>query len=494
MTQSDRTTERILRALGVKQIPALLASERLKRPRPLQPALDTAFCPLVVKAPPRRPIFRGRCQTRARILAARLESRSRYVTSQEPTSAVDRIPAAQAGDAAVLILNHNGRDVLPTCLQTALQLHGLSSPAAVVVADNGSTDDSAEEARRSFPGITVLRWSGNLGFAAGNNRALHALEHEFVLLANSDTALAPDVLTRLAACLGDDVACAGARLVDWAGRRLDFDGGGMSLTGHGHALGIGQPAPAWEAAPRPTLFASGAAMLVHRPTFLRLGGFDADYFCYYEDVDFGWRLWLSGYRVLHVPTAVVRHRHGATARPLLRDQARLLYGRNALATVTKNYGSELLGRLLPAALALAAVRAGAPLAVIGEAGERVADRATSGRQAAGTGHLAAPGQLGLPLPDANWSGWSYLAPLEVDWPSLARRRMAVQALRKRSDGPILPLFAQPYAPVPPNRNGWRALALAVRTFGLDSCFGPPPLRLRLLAWLDRTPHRGDGPR
>ena len=48
-------------------------------------------------------------------------------------------------------------------------------------------------------------------------------------------------------------------------------------------------------------------MLIHRDTFLEVGGFDPEYFAYFEDVDLGWRLWVLGYRVVYAPDAVVRH-------------------------------------------------------------------------------------------------------------------------------------------------------------------------------------------
>ncbi len=420
---------------------------------------------------------------------------------------VDALPAGRPEDTAVVILNYNGRQILPTCVASALQLTGLSGPPAVVVVDNGSTDGSGEYVQHAFPGITVLRWDDNLGFAAGNNRAAEALDHEFVLFVNNDTCLAPDVLVELARHLGGEVACTGARLVDWSGRRLDFDGGGAALTGHGHALGYGRLAGQPSGKPRPTLFSSGAAMFIHRPTFLRLGGFDADYFCYYEDVDLGWRLWLAGYRVLHLDSAVVRHRHGATARPLLAGRQQRMYERNALATVVKNASGELLERLLPAVLGLAAVRAGAPRSVIreaaapgpwscptegGQATASMAGDADRTRSEAGEVAVAAGGptrpeeRLRLPLPGPGWSGWPYLTPLALDWPALALRRAAIQEARRRPDDAILPLFAQPYAPVPPDGSGWWALVEAVEAFGLQGDFGPLPRRARAVAWLQRA--------
>ncbi len=390
-------------------------------------------------------------------------------------------PTTGPGSIAVVILNHNGRQHLDPCLRAALALDGLPGPAAVVVADNGSDDGSVEHVRAAYPGVRVLPWGDNLGFAAGNDRAAEIVEAEHVLFLNNDTRITSDALRHLRKAVQDGTACAGARLVSWDGRRLDFDGGGASFTGHGHAAGHGQPvgsAPAGE--PRDTLFASGAAMLVERAVFLQVGGFDAGYFAYYEDVDFGWRLWLAGHRVVHVPAAVVHHRHHGTSGRWPAGVRARLFERNALATVAKNYAPEHLPRLLAAALALAAVRAGAPRGVIDaaaqdQAGLRpgVGGGIDGGRAVRGAA-ASEPVADGLPLPDPDWPGWPFLAPLDLDWPALARARAAVQALRRRADADVLPRLGQPYAPVPATPEAWAALVAAVDRFDLAPVLGPVP--------------------
>lgn len=372
---------------------------------------------------------------------------------------------------AVIVLNHNGRHHLEPCLTAILGLTGLPGRETVVVADNGSSDGSLDFVRQAFPGVAVLPLGANLGFAEGNNRAAEATAADHLLFLNNDTRIAPDALTHLWPAIQAGAVCAGARLVSWDGRRLDFDGGGAAFTGHGHALGFGRPVPGKRASagdprssqslnpdgqPHPTLFTSGAAMLIDRRTFLAVGGFDPDYFAYYEDVDLGWRLWLAGHSVIHVPAAVVHHRHHGTADRLPTGLQARLYERNALATVVKNYADDHLTRVLPAVLALAAFRASgeSPTALIEGAAQGDVD--------------------GFPFPGADWPGWSALADLDLDFEALARARARVQGLRRRPDGEILPLLVHPYAPVPPTAAGDRALRAVVARFGLESVFGPLP--------------------
>lgn len=361
------------------------------------------------------------------------------------------LPRATLADVAVVVLNYDGREHLATCLESLLSIEGLSSPEAILVADNGSTDGSLELLARRYPGVRSLAHGRNLGFAAGNNLAAEALASEYVLFLNNDTRIDSEALRHLCEAVGGEVACAGARLLNWDGRRLDFDGGGASFTGHGHSLGFGRCVPRRERARSATLFCSGAAMLIHRRTFLELGGFDPDYFFYYEDVELGWRLWVAGYACLHVPAAIVHHRHHGTAHRLHSPTAARLYERNALATVVKVYGEDLLPRVLPASLALAAHRAGADLEVIASAEPR-------------------PGPE-LPIPGPSWAGWQALAPLELDFEALLERRKGLQACRRRPDSEVLPLLVMPLAPVPAEPRAWRALGMAVKRFELEPVFG-----------------------
>ena len=354
-----------------------------------------------------------------------------------------------------------------------LALKGLAGPSAVIVADNGSTDGSLDWLSSAHPEVQSLDFEVNLGFAEGNNRAAAESEADYVLFLNNDTVIAPDALAWLVEVVQAGATCAGARLVSWDSRCLDFDGGGASFTGHGHAFGYGHAVgdgntvPQGETEPRaagsgtPTLFTSGAAMLIHRRTFLDLGGFDPTYFAYYEDVNLGWRLNLSGHKVVQLPAAIVRHFHGGTAGVVSGLTGRL-FERNALMTVAKNYDDVNARRVLPAALALAAVRAGADPDVI----------------TAATGlDDGAP----LPVPHADWAGWSSLAPLDLEWPAIAAARAKVQARRTAPDAQVIPLLGTPYAPVPPDRRGWQALSRAVHVFGLEDVFGPwrPSLAARL---------------
>jgi hypothetical protein len=91
-------------------------------------------------------------------------------------------------------------------------------------------------------------------------------------------------------------------------------------------------------------------MIVRREEFQRLGGFDSGYFAYLEDVDFGWRAWSAGRRIVFAPEGLVHHRSGATGDRLGNARRGFLFERNAFMTAYKNYDADLWPRMMPAIL------------------------------------------------------------------------------------------------------------------------------------------------
>ena len=258
---------------------------------------------------------------------------------------------------SIIVLNWNGRPYLAECLGS-LRSQTYDGPYQVVLVDNGSQDGSADYVEASFPGVRLIRSAVNLGFAAGNNLAARQLDTDLLAFLNNDTRTEPTWLDELvqSVTVAPDVACAGGRILSWDGKTVDFLGGGATLTGLGIQFGYGQPA-AVEAPAGDILFACGGSMIVKREPYLQIGGLDDDYFLFYEDLDLGWRFWLAGYRVRYAPGAIMYHRHHGGTRRFEDERLAVLYERNALYTIYKNYDDRHLAAVLPAALLLTAERA-----------------------------------------------------------------------------------------------------------------------------------------
>jgi hypothetical protein len=208
----------------------------------------------------------------------------------------------------VVVLNWNGKDVTPRCLDSIS--HSSCPPDQIVVVDNASTDGSADLICGRYPQVVVIVNDSNLGFAEGNNVGIqYLLERAFdlILLLNNDTALDSESLCELKRAAETLPAAAyGATIYELsAPGRLWYGGGSISrLTLDARH----KTAPAdTDNAPRPTDFITGCCIMFRSDALRSIGLLDRDFFAYYEDVDWCLRAGASGGRLLHVPNAIIRH-------------------------------------------------------------------------------------------------------------------------------------------------------------------------------------------
>jgi GT2 family glycosyltransferase len=249
-------------------------------------------------------------------------------------------------EAAVIVLNYNGRAFLDACLNS---LTALASPARLVLADNGSSDGSLAYVRERYPAVETLDLGRNLGFVSGYNAAIQQVAEPWLVLLNNDAVLQPDWVQILLHWAAEHprAAVLGGKLLfepTQPGNSSVLQSAGASFTDAGTAFEIGWGLPdqgQYEAA-RVVGAIPGAALLVRRDVFLELGGFDESYEAYLEDVDLCWRAWLRGYEVHYVPGAVAHHRYGASAGGRASAYRIRLMQQNRLTNMFKNLGAASL--------------------------------------------------------------------------------------------------------------------------------------------------------
>jgi GT2 family glycosyltransferase len=361
---------------------------------------------------------------------------------------------------SIIVPNWNGEEHLADCL-SSLKQQDYGGPIEVVVVDNGSTDGSVQLLKQEYPWVKLVRLATNVGFAGACNRGAREASGEIALFLNNDTKVGAAWARELAGCFDEaDVAAAGAKILDWEGKRIDFVGGTLSFFGHAHQISQGENDHGQFDVSRNILFPCGGAMAVRRDVFLEAGGFDEDYFIYFEDVDVGWRLWLMGHRIVFCPTAITYHKLSSTRPRRVAESTKLLYERNALATITKNYDDASLARILPAALLLCSAR----FLSFAEIDEHLY------RPEAWRGRLRRP-------PDTETVSrvaLAHLVAVEEYGRSLDlvfQKRAHVQAKRRRLDRDILPLFGDPFLPALLDSDRERRAIEALRqALNLDELF------------------------
>lgn len=254
---------------------------------------------------------------------------------------------------SVIVINYNGSSLLKDCFSSLKNLTYPSECLEFIMVDNGSSDDSLFLMKENFPDVKIIKNKKNLGFAEPNNMAASIAEGEYVAFINNDMKVAHDWLTQLVEVIKKsppDVICVGSKILNWHGETVQFAGGGLAFDGRGFEL---SSLPENKETYPPILFACGGAMLIKRDVFIKLGGFDPKYFAYFEDVDLGWRLWITGYRVLLVPDSVVYHHHQKTGNAIFSLEQKIFLGeRNCFYSMIKNYEDKYLAKLLPAVILL----------------------------------------------------------------------------------------------------------------------------------------------
>jgi N-acetylglucosaminyl-diphospho-decaprenol L-rhamnosyltransferase len=210
---------------------------------------------------------------------------------------------------AIYIPTYNGRERLARTLRS---LEAQSRPADVVVADNGSTDGTAELLREEFPEVALLEFGQNLGFGRALNRAVAEHPADPVILLNNDVEAEPRFVEALldAAAEGAE-SVAGVLVQEAAPGLIDSAGVVADRTLMGFDYLHGEPLSAAASAADP-LGPTGGAALYERAAFKAVGGFDERIFLYYEDLDLALRLAAAGGRCRLAGEALALHAYSAS--------------------------------------------------------------------------------------------------------------------------------------------------------------------------------------
>jgi GT2 family glycosyltransferase/glycosyltransferase involved in cell wall biosynthesis len=364
------------------------------------------------------------------------------------------VGVSQTPSVSVVLVNFRG---VADTLEAIGALRGLDWPQEkleIVVVDNASGDDSVATLKARAPEVTLVESASNLGFAGGCNLGVRHSSGEVVAFLNNDAKPDPGWLRFGVEALlsSPKIRAVASRVLDWEGKTIDFAGAGMTWYGMGYRPLSGHKAsPKKEAPAGDVLFGTGSAMIVDRAVFESLGGFDEDYFMFFEDVDFGWRLNLLGYRYYYEPRSLVFHKHHQSMTGIGNHKEEYLLERNALMTLYKNLGEEKLQSILPAAMLMSTRRA------ISRTGIDTAQFDI--RRSDPVPEAVDPIAL-VPLMAMD----QFIEAL----PRLKEKRRQIQATRQVSDWQMWKLFGEPEAPMSTEPNYLRGYDMLQAAFDVVS--------------------------
>jgi GT2 family glycosyltransferase len=198
--------------------------------------------------------------------------------------------------------------------------------------------------------IKLIRNKKNLGFAAGNNVGISCAKGDYIVFLNNDTEVDPSWLKELIRIANtDETVGALQSKILLLKDRTTLDACGSYLTPYGflYHQGILEKDIGQYDQESEIFAAKGAAMLVRRSLLNEIGLFDPEYFCYYEELDLCWRIWLRGYKIIFIPKSIVYHALGGTTRRINSDLMFFYHGhKNYINTLIKNLSFSYLIRFI----------------------------------------------------------------------------------------------------------------------------------------------------
>ena len=249
---------------------------------------------------------------------------------------------------AIVILNWNGEKLFPDFLPSVIE-NSTGKNIEIIVADNGSTDQSISCLQKSFPSIKIIDLKENYGFAEGYNQALKQVDADYFVLLNSDVKVSSNWIEpcisqfenneKIAAIQPKILSYNNPDSFEYAGAA----GGFIDIFGYpfcrGRILNQIEKDDNQYNKPSQIFWASGACMFMRAEAFKNVGGLDGDFWAHMEEIDLCWRLKNNGYIINYEPKSVVYHLGGGT---LSYDSPKKVYlnFRNNLFMLVKNLPKE----------------------------------------------------------------------------------------------------------------------------------------------------------
>ena len=243
---------------------------------------------------------------------------------------------------AVVILNYNGEKLLQQFLSNVIQ-H--SQQAEIIVADNGSTDQSLSILARDFPQVRIVALDKNYGFCGGYNRALKQVDADYYVLLNSDVDVTTHWLDSLVRLLDENkqIAAAQPKVLSFH-QKNKFEhagaaGGLIDSLGYPFCRGRifnhveedrGQYNDEVE-----IFWSTGACMIVRSKLYHQFNGLDEDFFAHMEEIDLCWKLHRAGHKVYYSGKSSVYH-VGAGTLDYSSPRKTYLNFRNGLSLIFKH--------------------------------------------------------------------------------------------------------------------------------------------------------------
>ena len=247
---------------------------------------------------------------------------------------------------SIIILNYNGKLFLKDCIESIIK--NTNREHEIIIIDNKSPDNSGQLIQNDFLNCKFILNKENVGIPQGLNIGIENSEGEFIVFLNNDLIVKSGWLDGFFSAyekFGDalyqpkSLKMKDSKIIDGVGNMINLFGFGFSR-GKGEK-DVGK----YDKGIEEISYASGTCMFLPRKIIEEIGVFDKKLFAYHEEVDFGWRARLFGYRSYYVPDSLIYH-FGSANWGWSKKKFYLLE-RNRWIVLLKNYSGKTILKLLP---------------------------------------------------------------------------------------------------------------------------------------------------
>ncbi len=252
---------------------------------------------------------------------------------------------------SVIIINYNGKHHLKDCFNSLYNLNYNMDDVEFILVDNNSQDDSLKFVKNNYKGVKIIQLKKNYGFASGNNIGARKSTGKYIVLLNNDTCVDKNWLSELitVAESSEKIGIVASKIYTFKNKNVINVAGSYGdrclIT---DCTGRKKIDNQYYSIQRDILFACGAAMLIKRELYSKIGLFDPSYFMYCEDLDLSIRSWIYGYKVVIAPKSKIYHKIEGKQINLNSLFKNFLLERNRLRTILKNYELRNVLYLFPA--------------------------------------------------------------------------------------------------------------------------------------------------
>lgn len=256
----------------------------------------------------------------------------------------------------IIVINFNGKKYILNCLKSIFK--NCYQNYEIIVVDNGSTDDSLQAIRKIFKdkkNLQFLNLKRNFGPAYARNQGVKKAKGDYLGFLDNDTLVNQNWIKEALVEFEKNkklgiVQC--KLLLAQEKNKIDYVGEFLGQNGFLVQIAKGGEKDKGQYEKKINILAAkSAGMFIRKELFLKLGGFDPDYFIYVEETDLGWRSWLLGYETLFVPKSIVYHESGISTIILGKSKtdfnAKFHGTKNYILTLFKNLETINLWKILP---------------------------------------------------------------------------------------------------------------------------------------------------